>query len=113
MCFPAVNYNNMLIYFAAKIRKVPLILCSFDLLDYAEIISQEGGIDPDLLKNYQPDRKREFFFRGYDKIFAISNREIEVYRRYNKNVDYSPVPVQIGEYEKEVDNPGGGGEIPN
>ncbi|MES9903723.1 MAG: glycosyltransferase family 4 protein [Sedimenticola sp.] len=105
MCFPAVNYNNMLIYFAAKIRKIPIILCSFDLLDYAEIIKQEGGIDPNLLKSYQFNRKREFFFKGYDKIFAISNREIEVFRRYNNNVDYSPVPVKIEEYEKEVGDP--------
>ena len=37
MAFPALNHNNMLALLAAKLRRIPFVLCSFDLLDYAEI----------------------------------------------------------------------------
>lgn len=97
-CFPAVNYNNMLAVIAAKIKKVPVILCSFDLLDYSGIIGKTGSIDPDLLRKYRPDWKRSWFFRQFDHIFAISNREIEFYRQFNGSVSYSPVPVLLEEY---------------
>lgn len=104
-CFPAVNYNNMLAVLAAKIKGIPIVLCSFDLLDYSGIIAKEGTIDPNILKNYKPDWKRAWFFKQFAHIYAISNREINFYRQYNESVSYSPVPVLLEEYSGQPDNP--------
>ena len=42
MAFPSLNHNNILALIASKIRRIPFILCSFDLLDYAEIQKKTG-----------------------------------------------------------------------
>lgn len=104
-CFPSLHYNSMLALLAAKIRRIPIVLCSFDLLDYAKIIEKTGGIDPHLLDNYIPGKRRAKLFGMFDHIFAISNREISFYKRYNKNVSYSPVPVLASEYKGSAINP--------
>lgn len=105
MCFPSINYNNMLVFLAAKFRGIPVILCSFDLLDYSKLIEAKGTINPNLLENHNLSKKEAFFAKRFDKIFAISNREINVFRKYNNNVDYSPVPILLDEYEKQVIDP--------
>ena len=103
MAFPALNNNNILALFAAKIRRIPFVLCSFDLLDYAEIQKKTGKIDPNCLKRYVPGRIRRWLFSICDHIFAISNREMEVFRAYNQSVSFSPVPVETKEYEEAID----------
>lgn len=103
MAFPALNRNNMLALFAAKLRRIPFVLCSFDLLDYAEIQKRTGRIDPHCLDHYTPGRLRRKLLGMCDHIFAISNREIEALRRCNDSVSFSPVPVETSEYEREVD----------
>ena len=103
MAFPALNHNNMLALLAAKIRRIPFILCSFDLLDYAEIQKKTGTIDPHCLEHYTPSRLRQFLYRRCNHVFAISNREMDVFRRYNPHVSFSPVPVETSEYEVDVD----------
>ena len=103
MAFPALNYNNMLALLAAKIRHIPFILCSFDLLDYAEIQKRTGTIDPHCLEHYTPSRTRQYLFKKCNHIFAISNREMDVFRRYNPHVSFSPVPVETSEYEADID----------
>ena len=50
-----------------------------------------------------PDRLKRFLFGKCDHIFAISNREMDVFRRYNPRVSFSPVPVETSEYEVEID----------
>ena len=103
MAFPALNRNNILALFAARLRRIPYILCSFDLLDYAEIQKKTGAIDPHCLEHYTPSRRRQRLFAKCSHIFAISNREMDVFRRYNPNVSFSPVPVKTSEYEADVD----------
>ena len=103
MAFPALNHNNILALFAAKLRRIPFVLCSFDLLDYAEIQKTTGAIDPHCLEHYTPSRKRQRLLAMCSHIFAISNREIAVFRRYNPSVSFSPVPVKTQEYEGAVD----------
>lgn len=103
MAFPALNHNNMLALLAAKLRGIPFVLCSFDLLDYAEIQKTTGRIDPHCLDRYTPGRLRRKLFGMCDHIFAISNREMEVFRRYNPHISFSPVPVETSEYETPVD----------
>lgn len=93
MCFPALSYNNMLAFIAAKIMGKPIILCCFDWVDYAHIMKTQGVVDPDILADYFPGRRASFFLRRFDHVFCISDKEIEFCRRYNANVDYSPVPV--------------------
>lgn len=103
MAFPALNHNNMLALIASKIRRIPFILCSFDLLDYAEIQKKTGTIDPHCLEHFTPSRIRQYLFRKCNHIFAISNREMDVFRRYNPHVSFSPVPVETSEYEGDID----------
>lgn len=104
-CFPAINYNNMLAVIAAKLTHTPIILCCFDFLDYATIIKQQGRINPNLLASYQPSFKEVFFIKRFDFIFAIANKEIEFFKQYTPNVDYSPVPIALNEYEQEAVSP--------
>ncbi|MFA7056207.1 MAG: glycosyltransferase [Candidatus Cloacimonadales bacterium] len=103
--FPALNPNNMLAFFAAKLSKTPIILASFDYLDYATIIKEEGTINPNVLRFHKPSAKQVFFMKRFDHIFAISDKEIEFYKKYNKNVEYSPVPILLEEYKGEKPNP--------
>jgi len=111
--FPAVNYNNMLVFFAAWMRGIPKVLCSFDLLDYAEIINKTGNINPNILDDYVLDSKRKFFIERYDHIFAISNREIDFYKKFNKSVSYSPVPVLKDKFVGQAENPKANYGIPD
>jgi len=103
MAFPSLNHNNILALIASKLRRIPFVLCSFDLLDYAEIQKRTGKIDPHCLDRYTPGRIRRRLFGMCDHIFAISNREMEVFRRCNPHVSFSPVPVETSEYETAVD----------
>lgn len=101
MAFPSLNKNNMLALLAAKLRKIPFILCSFDLLDYAKILEKTGEISDDIIKNFKIGSMRAKLLAMCSHIFAISNREIDFYKKYNKSVSYSPVPVNIAEYKSE------------
>jgi glycosyltransferase involved in cell wall biosynthesis len=103
--FPAINPNNMIAFFAAKFSKTPIILASFDYLDYASIIKKEGTINPNILRFHKPSKKQKYFLKRFDYIFAISSKEIEFYKKYNKNVEYSPVPILLDEYKGEQPNP--------
>lgn len=103
--FPAINPNNMIAFFAAKLSKTPIILASFDYLDYASIIKKEGTINPNILRFHKPNAKHEYFLKRFDYIFAISDKEIEFYKKYNQNVEYSPVPILLDEYQGEQINP--------
>ncbi len=105
MCFPALSYNNMLAFFAAKLSGAAVILCCFDWLDYSAIMLRDGRIDPDMIKNHKPRFYQEFFLKRFDFIFAIADKEIEFFKRYNKNVGYSPVPILMDEYRRDVANP--------
>ncbi len=102
MAFPSLNRSNQFAMLAAKIRRIPFVLCSFDLLDYAQILEKTGKIDPHCLDNYSSGRFRAWLLSKCDHIFAISNREIAFFKRYNKSVSYSPVPVKPEEYEAPV-----------
>ncbi len=105
MCFPALSYNNMLAFVAAKLAGASAVLCCFDWLDYSAIMLRDGRIDPDMIKNHKPRFYQEFFLKRFDFIFAIADKEIEFFKRYNKNVGYSPVPVLMDEYCRDVANP--------
>jgi len=107
MCFPALSYNNMAAFIAAKLAGAAVILCCFDWLDYSAIMLRDGRIDPDMIKDCKPRFYQKFFLKRFDHIFAIADKEIEFFRRYNKNVGYSPVPILMEEYSRDVANPRG------
>ena len=104
-CFPSINYNNRLAFHACKPSRIPFIFCSFDFLDYGEIIKKEGKISGDLLKTHHLKPYEKEFLKHCDHIFAISNKEIELFNQYNPNVEYSPVPILPDEYEAKVTSP--------
>jgi glycosyltransferase involved in cell wall biosynthesis len=104
--FPSLSYNNILAFAAAKLSSKAFVFCSFDFLDYATIIkSNTGKIDCEMIKKYTPTLRERFILKRCSHIFGISNREIDFFKRYNRNVSYSPVPVFTDEYEQEVDSP--------
>ncbi len=105
MMFPAFSYNNLMAFKAAKMSGKPTVLCSFDFLDYASIIKETGFVPKDALDKALPKIHHRIFMRYMDFIFAISNKEIALYRKFNKNVGYSPVPILLKEYDIEVENP--------
>ncbi len=104
-CFPALNRNNMLALLAAKLSGKKAVFCFFDYLDYAAIIKQTGAIDPTLIDRHEPNFKSRACLRAMDQIYAISNREIAFLRRFNKHVDYSPVPILLDEYADAAPSP--------
>ncbi len=111
-CFPALNYNNIAAYVAAKLKGIPYILCFFDFVDYAAIIKAEGRINPDLLNGIKPSLNQRFVLKGMDYAFAIAEKEISFIRKFNPRIEYSPVPILLEEYESEVENPRGDLGIP-
>lgn len=104
-CFPALNYNNILAWWIAKLKSIPYILCFFDFIDYAEHIRQQGKIDPDILRSVRPKFYQLPVLKGMNHAFAIANKEIDFLKRYNEKVSYSPVPILPDEYRAELPRP--------
>jgi glycosyltransferase involved in cell wall biosynthesis len=104
-CFPALNYNNMLAFLAAKLRGIPFILCFFDFIDYAALIKTEGRINPNVLRNLQIPWYQKLILKRLDFAFAISQKEIDFLKSFTPRIAYSPVPVLIEEYEQELPDP--------
>lgn len=105
--FPSLNYNNIVAFAASRVGRRPMISCFFDFLDYATIIKEEGGIEPGLLESYRPRFRERYILKRLNHIFAISNKEMELYRKFNSNVGYSPVPILLNEYEQSLKSPRG------
>ncbi len=104
-CFPAINYNNMLAFTAAKLKGIPYVMCFFDFIDYASVIRSEGKIDPNVLTTVKPSKMQRLLLKGMDYSFAIADKEIAFIRKFNTRVEYSPVPILLDEYEQDVPNP--------
>jgi glycosyltransferase involved in cell wall biosynthesis len=104
-CFPSLNYNNTLAFGVAKALGTPIVLCFFDYLDYAGIIAETGRIDPDVLARHEPGLRERWMLRHIDHCFAISNKEIAFLRRYTDRVSYSPVPIELSEYDAPPEDP--------
>ena len=102
-CFPALNHNNILAVLACRLVRRPCLLVSFDFIDYSRLM-QSTGRTTGLLDDYKLPTWRAFFLRRFAHIFTISDRETEFVRQYNPNAEYSPVPVEISEYETEPDD---------
>lgn len=104
-CFPAINYNNMLAFLAAKLRGKPVIFCFFDLVDYASIIKTEGKIRPNYLQSLNLPWHHKFILKHLDFAFAIAGKELDFIKRFNPRVAYSPVPVLTEEYGQSLSDP--------
>ena len=104
-CFPALNYNNMLAFLAAKLRRKPIILCFFDFVDYAALIKSEGKVRQNYLLGLQLPWHQKFILKRLDSIFAIAQKELDFIKRFNHRVAYSPVPVLTEEYGQALPDP--------
>ena len=104
-CFPALNYNNIMAWWIAKLKGTPYILCFFDFIDYAEQIKKHGKIDPDILTSVRPKFYQLPVLKGMNHAFAIANKEISFLKQYNEKVSYSPVPILPDEYRVELPRP--------
>jgi glycosyltransferase involved in cell wall biosynthesis len=97
--FPSLNHNSLLAFAATRLTRTPMVFCSFDFLDYAALIREGGGkLDPDVIAAHVPSRREAYVLRHVEQVFAISQRELAFFRRYNAHASYSPVPVQVDEY---------------
>jgi glycosyltransferase involved in cell wall biosynthesis len=104
--FPSLNHNSLLAYAATRLLRIPFILCSFDFLDYAQLIQQGGGrMDVNVIAGHTPSRREAYVLRRAGHVFAISQRELAFFQRYNQHASYSPVPVQVDEYLEPADSP--------
>ncbi len=102
MFFPALNYNNKLAYLAAKLSGTPIIGCFFDFIDYAGLIKKNGSVPDDILERTHVKSLDARILRGLDHVYAIADKEIAFLKKFNPNVEYSPVPVLLDEYLKET-----------
>lgn len=97
--FPSLNHNSLLAFVATRLTRTPLIFCSFDFLDYASLIRDSGGrMDVNVIASHRPSRREAWLLRHVEHIFAISQRELAFFRRFNPHASYSPVPVLVDEY---------------
>ncbi len=104
--FPSLNFNTLLAFAATRISRRPMIFCSFDFLDYATLIREGGGrLDTNVIGSYVPSWREAYVLRRVEQIFAISNRELEFFRRFNTHSSYSPVPVLVDEYQEPSSSP--------
>jgi glycosyltransferase involved in cell wall biosynthesis len=104
-CFPSLHYNGMVLFLLAKLKKIPFVLCSFDYLDYAAIIQKTGQINHEVLEKHRPSHIRRLILPKINQIFAISNKEIAFLKKFNKKVNFTPVPVLLDEYKQDFINP--------
>ena len=97
--FPSLNGNSQLAYAATRLLRIPFVFCSFDFLDYAQLIQQGGGrMDVDVIAGHEPSRREAHVLRRAEHVFSISQRELAFFRRCGASASYAPVPVQTDEY---------------
>jgi len=106
--FPSLNDNSLLAFAATRLLRTPMVFCSFDFLDYAELIRAGGGsMDLNVIASHVPSRREACMLRRVEHVFAISQRELAFFRRFNANASYSPVPVLVDEYLEPSPSPRG------
>ena len=106
--FPSLNHNTLLAFAATRLTRTPLIFCSFDFLDYATLIRESGGrMDVNVIASHVPSRREAYMLRRVEHVFAISQRELAFFRRFNPHASYSPVPVLVDEYLEPPASPRG------
>jgi glycosyltransferase involved in cell wall biosynthesis len=106
--FPSLNHNSLIAFIASRLTRTPFIFCSFDFLDYATLIREGGGrLDVNVIAGHTPSRREAFVLRRAEHVFAISQRELAFFRRYNASASYSPVPVLVDEYLEPAASPRG------
>lgn len=97
--FPSINHNSLLAFAATRLLRTPMIFCSFDFLDYAELIRAGGGrMDVNVIAGHVPSRRERYVLERVEHVFAISQRELAFFRKFNPHSSYSPVPVLVDEY---------------
>ena len=101
-CFPGLSRNIILALVAAKLRRIPIFLSNFDLIDYRPLIESGLPIGPELDKMTLSPRKK-FLLSKFSAIFTISDRETNLIREANPNTWLSTVPIVVDEYEQDVD----------
>lgn len=102
LCFPAPSHNSFLALLACKIRRISCILVSFDLHDYSNLLEKGINLRTGLDKLGGFSKVRKFFVQRFSHIFAISNREINFYQKFNKSVSYCPVAIDFSDYKEAV-----------
>jgi glycosyltransferase involved in cell wall biosynthesis len=97
--FPSLNHNALLAFVATRLTRTPMVFCSFDFLDYASMIRASGGrMDVNVIANHVPSRREAYMLKRVEHVFAISQRELVFFAKFNAHASYSPVPVLVDEY---------------
>ena len=101
-CFPALSRNIIMALVAAKIRRIPVFMSNFDLIDYRPLAESGRPIGPELDK-LSISTKMKYLLSKFSAIFAISHREANLIGEANPNTFLSTVPIVLDEYEQDVD----------
>jgi len=118
LTFPSVNFNAMLALLAAKIKRVPIIMCSFDAFDYSEIIKSGHQEKIKSLSSQDLPGRERFVAKYFSKILVISDRERRLFSEIHHDVEYVPVPFNEEEFlplaqkgSKDSEQPSGDSDI--
>jgi glycosyltransferase involved in cell wall biosynthesis len=101
-CYPALSRNNIMALVAAKLRRIPIFMSNFDLIDYRPFLEDNEPIRPKL-DQMTLSTKKKYLLSKFNAIFTISNRETNLIREANPNTFLSTVPIVLDEYEQDVD----------
>jgi glycosyltransferase involved in cell wall biosynthesis len=101
-CFPGLSRNIVLALAAARVRRIPVFLSNFDLVDYRPLVESGRPIREELDKLSLSPRKSQLLGR-MSAIFTISVGETNIIKQANPNTFLSTVPIVLDEYEQEVD----------
>ncbi|MFC1735275.1 glycosyltransferase family 4 protein [Candidatus Hydrogenedentota bacterium] len=100
-CFPALNHNNMIALFLARLKGTPIFLSNFDAFDYADLLNK--GMHLTQFANLSLSQRQTYSLSKFNAIFTISQKETSLLRMANPNTFLSTVPINLDEYTKEVD----------
>lgn len=101
-CFPGLSRNIIMALVASKIRRIPVFMSNFDLIDYRPLVESDRPILSEL-DQLSITAKKKYILSKLKAVFTISNRETNLIKEANPNTFLSTVPIVLDEYEEEVD----------
>ncbi len=101
-CYPGINGNNILAYIAARIKVIPVVLCSLSLLDYPAIFEANQKVNPDVLHSTNLNWGEKLFLRNLDYIFTASEKEYAFLRKLNERIEQVPLTCQYEEIDLDM-----------
>lgn len=103
VAYPSLTHNFRFCLLAALLRRIPVVLTVFDLMDYRTVNAAKFP-DPSILEEfyYRKNRLKSWLFswqlRMCAGVLAIAKTEVEFLRKFNLHTYLTPVHVNIHEF---------------